>query len=124
MKKIMVVDDEKDIRDLLRDKLTQDNFSVITASNGKDAAIVAKEQEPDLILLDIAMPEVDGYMTCEKLQKDKITKKIPVVFLTGKDLESQSMLEHCQAVSAVGFISKMSTMKEFSAEIIKFLPNA
>ena len=121
MKKIMLVDDEKDVRDLLRDKLTQDHFSVITTSNGKEAPTVAKDEKPDLILMDIAMPEVDGYMTCKKLQSDKITRKIPVVFLTGKDLEIQSIIEHCQNLSAAGCISKMSTMKEFSVEIRKFL---
>jgi len=123
MKKIMVIDDDKDIRDLLRDRLTQDHFSVITASNGNDAPTVAEEEKPDLILLDIAMPEVDGYMTCEKLQRDKVTQKIPVVFLTGKDLEPQSIIEHCQNSSAVGWISKMSTIKEFLTEIRKFFPN-
>ncbi|MBN2831132.1 MAG: response regulator [Candidatus Omnitrophica bacterium] len=112
----------KKIRDLLRDKLTHDHFSVITTFSGKKAPIVAKEEKPDLILLDIAMPEVDGYMTCEKLQSDKVTRKIPVVFLTGKDLEFQSIIEHCQNLSAAGCISKMSTMKEFSVEIRKFLP--
>lgn len=122
MKKIMIVDDDKDVRDLLRDKFTQDHFSVITASSGKEAPIVAKEEKPDLILLDIAMPEVDGYMTCEKLQSDKATRKIPVVFLTGQELELQGVIGHCQNLSAVGCISKISTMKEFSAEIGRFLP--
>lgn len=117
MKKILIVDDEKEIRDMLKERLVQDHFSVFTAANGEEAATVAKEKKPDLILLDIAMPEVNGYMTCEKLQSDKVTKKIPVVFLTGKDLDPKGVIEHCQNLFAAGYISKMSTMEEFLREV-------
>lgn len=121
MKKILVVDDEKDIRALLKERLTQDHFSVITASGGEEAATVAKKDKPDLILLDIAMPGLDGYMTCEKLHGDKATQKIPVLFLTGKDLEPQSIIEHSQNLFAVGYVSKLSSMKDFLVKIKEVL---
>lgn len=112
MKKILVVDDEPQIRDLIKDRLTLSNYTVLTASDGKEALDVARENQPDLILMDIAMPEIDGYTTCSKLKKDSKTKSIPVLLLTGKDLESKSVIERCSAVGAYDYISKMSSLKE------------
>lgn len=122
MKKILIVDDEKEIRDLIKDRLSQSKYAVMTASGGNEALIIAKTANPDLILLDIAMPEVDGYLTCEKLKKESKTKNIPVLLLTGKDLESKTVLERSNDVGACDFISKMSTLKELLdkvKEIIK-----
>jgi len=112
MKKILFVDDELDIRDLIKERLTLNNYMVFTASDGKEAQDIARINQPDLILLDIAMPEMDGYLTCERLKKDSKTKAIPVLLLTGKDLESKSVIERCSSVGAYDYISKMSTLKE------------
>lgn len=112
MKKILIVDDEKDIRELLKDKLIQSKYQVITASSGQEAIDICKENHPDLILLDIAMPELDGYQTCEKLKGEKESKGIPVLFLSGKDLDSRGLEERCSSLSARGHISKLSTLKE------------
>ena len=122
MKTILIVDDEKEIRDLLAKKLIQENFSVLTASNWEETRDAAKTNNPDLILLDIAMPVVDGYMTCEMLKKDPQTKNIAVLFLTDKDLQPKAMIEHCQDLSASGFISKFSTLKDLVAKIKEILP--
>jgi len=112
MKKILVVDDEKDIRDLIREVLTDDKFSVITAAGGEEALALAKTDKPDLILLDIAMPKMDGYITCEKLKGDPETKGIPVIFLTGKDFDTKSAIERSKNLGAAGYVSKMTSMKE------------
>lgn len=112
MKKILVVDDEKDIRDLIKDALVRENFSVITSEGGEDAILLSKKEKPDLILLDIAIPLMDGYTICERIKKDGATKNIPVVFLTGKDLDTDSVIEHCQNLFVAGYISKMSPLKE------------
>jgi CheY-like chemotaxis protein len=122
MKKILVVDDEKEIRDLIKERLTQNNYTVITASDGKEALEVAKANQPDLILLDIAMPEIDGYLTCEKLTKDAQTRKIPVLLLTGKDLESKSVIERCNEVGASDYVSKMSSLKELLDKVKEAIP--
>ncbi len=116
-KKILIVDDEKEIRDLLKDKLTKDKYTVKTAANGQEALAMCRINPPDLVLLDIAMREMDGYQTCEKLKEDPKTKDIPVLFLTGKDLEPKAIVERCKNLGAFGHISKLSTLKDLLEKI-------
>ena len=122
MKKILVVDDEKEIAKLIQERLAQEKkFSVFTASGAQEAWNICKTQTPDLILLDIAMPEMDGYTLCEKLRKEKNTRNTPVLFLTGKDLQPQSIIERCKKLDVYGYISKTSTLKELLAKIKEVL---
>ena len=121
MKKIFVVDDEKDIREIIADKLKKLNFEVDLASNGKDALASIKINPPDLILLDVAMPIMDGYETCRKLKEDKATEHIPVIFLTGKDLDLQGVLKRSREFGAAGYISKPSTFEELLGKIKEVL---
>jgi len=121
MKKILVVDDEKDILALLGERLTQSNFSVITAENGEEAIKLSKVAHPDLILLDIAMAGIDGYETCEKLKEDKTTENIPVLFLTGKDLDELVIREKCETLCAMGYISKTCSLKELIDKVKEVL---
>ena len=81
-KKILVVDDEKDTLALLEKRLTVAGYVVIKADNGKDAISLAKTSKPDLILLDIMMPIMDGGEVAAILKNDPATKDIPVIFLT------------------------------------------
>lgn len=81
-KKILVVDDEHDILAILDKRLSKEGYLVIKADNGMDAIRLAKTQQPDLIVLDIIMPEMSGSEVAEKLKKDPLTKNIPVMFLT------------------------------------------
>ena len=121
MKKILVVDDEQDMRCLIKNALTRDKFSVITASSGEEAVVLAKTDKPHLILLDICMPGMDGYVTCEKLKKDPKTKNIPVLFLTAKDLEEKGIIERCENLDALGYVSKISPFKELAEKVRKVL---
>lgn len=117
MKKILIVDDEKDIRDLLRERLEQNKYVVMTAASGPEALTICKANTPDLALLDIAMPGMDGYQTCEKLKENPKVKDMPVLFLTGKDLEPTGIIERCKNLGAHGHISKLSTLKELLEKI-------
>lgn len=81
-KKILIVDDEKDILTVLEKRLSIAGYGVLKADNGKDALTIAKNENPDLIILDIVMPEIDGPMVAEMLKQDPNTKDIPVMFLT------------------------------------------
>ncbi|MFA7361818.1 MAG: response regulator [Candidatus Kapaibacterium sp.] len=91
--KILVVDDEKDIVDLLKYNLEKENeFEVITALNGKEALALASENKPDLVLLDIMMPEINGFDVCKKLKNNISTSKIPVIFLTAKENEIDEII--------------------------------
>ena len=82
--KILIVDDEEDVLEILKDNLELMNFDVITASNGKEAIIKARENMPDLILLDIMMPEMDGHSTARRIKSNVITKHIPIIMITAK----------------------------------------
>jgi DNA-binding response OmpR family regulator len=81
--KILAVDDESDVLLIVKTGLQTEGYDVITASNGFDAITLAKEEKPDLILLDIMMPEMDGFETLGKLKQDDSTAQIPVIMLTG-----------------------------------------
>jgi twitching motility two-component system response regulator PilH len=79
-----VCDDSSTDRANLERIVTSAGYAVITASGGAEAVQKAKAEKPDLIFLDIIMPEIDGYATCRALQNDPATKGIPVVFVTSK----------------------------------------
>lgn len=82
-KKIVVADDEPFILSALQDTLS-DSYSVTTASNGAEAIRLAQKVMPDLIILDVMMPEMDGLDACKNLKRDKLTATIPVILLTAK----------------------------------------
>ena len=81
---ILVVDDHAENVDLLHELLTTSGYEVFTAYDGKEALREAHEKIPDLILLDIMMPEMDGYQVCEVLRAKEKTKDIPIIFVTAK----------------------------------------
>jgi DNA-binding response OmpR family regulator len=90
--KILVVDDEAYILQILEFSLGAEGFDVITASNGELAVEKAVQAQPDLIVLDIMMPVLDGYETCRRLKRQAETKNIPVILLTAKAREADKRL--------------------------------
>lgn len=82
MKKILVVDDEKDVLDLVRRVLTRGGFEVITASDGKEGLAKVYSEAPDLMILDINMPVMDGWQVCRKIRGDPLYKHLPIIMLT------------------------------------------
>jgi two-component system alkaline phosphatase synthesis response regulator PhoP len=91
--KILVVDDEKDIVDLLKYNLEKEKeFEVITALNGREAIEQAAKNKPDLMLLDIMMPEMNGFDVCKKIKSSPVTSDIPVIFLTAKENEIDEII--------------------------------
>ena len=83
-KRILVVDDDENILNLEKTILEQKGFSVTTAGGGNEALKVLAQEGFDLILLDVMMPEVDGFTVCRKIKDDPRLKEIPVIFLTAK----------------------------------------
>lgn len=81
--KLLIVDDDPEIRDLLADIFSEE-YEVILARSGLEALNLARSSVPDLVLLDIMMPGMDGFQTCFKLRQDKITQHIPIIFVTSK----------------------------------------
>lgn len=83
--KILVVDDEPQLRNFIRMRLEVNKFKVILASDGIEGLKKTQEEKPDLILLDILMPNLDGFGMLRKLKEDDKTKSIPVIILTAQD---------------------------------------
>jgi two-component system alkaline phosphatase synthesis response regulator PhoP len=83
-KRILAVDDEKHILRLVQINLEKAGYDVITASNGREAVEAVQEHHPDLIVMDVMMPEMDGFEALQILKNDEATSSIPVVMLTAK----------------------------------------
>lgn len=86
-KRILIVDDEVDIRDVVQVSLEEfGGWTTITAASGMEGLQIAKAEALDSILLDISMPDMDGFQLCEELQADPATQNIPLIVLTAKVL--------------------------------------
>jgi diguanylate cyclase (GGDEF)-like protein len=112
---ILVVDDIPDNLRILSASLGERNYQVRCVKNGAMALITAKKEPPDLILLDIKMPEMDGYEVCQRLKADELTRHIPVIFLSAFD----DVLDKVKAFSigGVDYITKPFQIEEIVARI-------
>ena len=84
---ILVVDDERDLLDLIEYNLKKEGFEVLKAENGEQGIQIARENKPDLVLMDIMMPKMDGLEAVEIMRKDDELKRIPIIFLTARSDE-------------------------------------
>ncbi len=108
-KKILVADDEQSIRSLVT-RFLSNKYAILEAEDGEEAIEMSRSQKPDLILLDIMMPKMDGYTACHTLKRDPLTKAIPVVMLTGLGYALNMKLS--QDMGADGYITKPFTTKD------------
>ena len=111
-KTILVVDDKSSVRTLVRDYLTAEGFRVVSAGNGRDAVFVARHEKPDLILLDIMMPEMGGHEFLRLYRKERNT---PVILLTARLEESDKVLG--LELGADDYVTKPFGMRELVARI-------
>jgi CheY-like chemotaxis protein len=119
-KTILVVDDEKDVLSVLERRLTVAGYTVITADNGNDAIILAKSKRPDLIILDIIMPGMDGGEVAGRLREIPQTKDIPVVYLTCL-FTKKEVDEEGHVVAGNVFVAKPYKIDELLKEIRKLV---
>jgi len=109
---ILVVDDKANVRRLVQDYLTEEGFRVLTADNGRNALFVARQEKPDLILLDIMMPEMGGYEFMRLYGRERDT---PIILLTAKVEESDKVLG--LELGADDYVTKPFSMRELVARI-------
>jgi two-component system, chemotaxis family, chemotaxis protein CheY len=104
VQKILIIEDEKILLDLLKKKLTDENYEVSIARDGEEGLRVMKKIKPDLVLLDIVMPKMDGFGVMEAMIKDKKLKNIPVVIVSnsGQSVE----LDRAQRLGAKDWLVK------------------
>lgn len=114
--KILIVDDVTSNVLLLKILLTNEKFQICTASNGHQCVEVARSEHPDLILLDVMMPELNGFDTAVILKKDPLTAEIPIIFLTA--LNSPSDLVHGFQVGAHDFLTKPFNKEELIMRVM------
>lgn len=96
-KTIMIVDDDADMTEVLKDKLEMEGFNVIVQNNGCDAIRVAESVRPDLIIIDIMMPCIDGIELHKELKRRPLLKSIPALFLTGLKKRNEGKRERVLA---------------------------
>ena len=84
---ILIVEDEQDIRELLAYNLEKEGYATVQAADGKEGLELARSRKPDLILLDLMLPKMDGLAVCRELERDSGTVRIPIIMLTAKSTE-------------------------------------
>jgi DNA-binding response OmpR family regulator len=110
---VLIVDDELTLLDSLAQGLSLKGYAVMKADNGKDAIEIAVKSKPDIILLDIVLPDISGAEVARILQKNRATKRIPIIFLTGLLTKKEAST----AIAGKAFISKPYTLDEVINEI-------
>ena len=103
-KKILLADDNEQIRQLIGVTLGEDQYDLFHATDGKQALRIARETRPDLALLDVAMPGIDGFRVCQVLKSDPETSRIAVLMLTAKATDADRAMG--KQVGADGYFSK------------------
>jgi DNA-binding response OmpR family regulator len=115
MTTILVIEDEHDVRENIQEILEMEDFHVLTAENGKIGLQIAIEQQPNLIICDVMMPELDGYGVISSLRKNPITIKTPFIFLSAKSTEEDR--EKGLKLGANDYLTKPFTPKQICKAI-------
>ena len=114
-KRILVVDDESDMVDIVKLNLELQGYHVLSAMDGQEGLRMVKEQQPDLILLDVMMPQMNGYQVCRLLKFDDQYKHIPIILLTARARTEDR--KEAQAVGADSFITKPFSMSDLLTKV-------
>ena len=119
MKKILIVDDEKDIVETLSFMLKSKGFDTLCALDGEEGLKLAKEASPDLIILDVMMPKINGYKICRLLKYDNKYKNIPIVMVTARSQDEDKIIG--EETGADEYITKPFEFSDILNTINKYL---
>ena len=119
---ILVVEDEKNIAELVKYNLEQEGYRVLTASRGDSGLDQARKQKPDLILLDLMLPEIDGIEICKILRQNEKTVSVPIIMLTAKGQEADKVLG--LELGADDYVTKPFSPRELVARVKAVLRRA
>ena len=118
-KKILIVDDEPDILKIVSFRLKKAGYEVTTAVNGKVALECVQKERPDLILLDLRLPIMDGYEVCKRLKSDEVLKSIPIILLTASMVST--VREKTKEFKADDYLVKPFDPDKLREKIKKFI---
>ena len=121
-KKILIVEDDTDLLEILRLSFKGAGYSIATATNGIEALKKARSLRPDLVVLDLVLPELDGFAVCEILRKDRATATLPIIMLTG--LSSEFTRFAGLESGATDYVTKPVTPSELVSKIDYWLSRA
>jgi len=113
--KILIVEDDRDIAGMVEYNLREEGYETLSAFNGEDGVRLAKKESPDLIILDIMLPIIDGFEVCRILKKEQITADIPVIILSAKSQETDKIVG--LELGADDYITKPFSPRELIARI-------
>jgi two-component system, cell cycle response regulator DivK len=119
-RRILLVEDQEDNRRIVRDLLTTTNYEVVEAENGQEALAAVVRQRPDLILMDIQLPVMDGYEATRRLKADPRLCSIPIIAVTSYALGGDE--EKARAAGCDDFVPKPYSPRQLLAKIRQFLP--
>jgi two-component system cell cycle response regulator DivK len=119
-KRILVVEDQEDNRQIIRDMLAPTDYDVIEAENGQEALAAIAKQRPDLILMDIQLPIMDGYEATRRIKADPALKSIPIIAVTSYALSGEE--QKAREARCDDYVSKPYSPRELLAKIRKYLP--
>ncbi len=120
-KKILVIDDDKDLSELVKSALESQGFQASVLNSGKYAVKLIKKEMPDLILLDIRLPDKDGYQICDEIKSTDETKQIPVIVFTGEDTERTLLEDIHNFYGANDCLKKPFELDDLYAKVKKLL---
>jgi len=118
-KKILMVDDEVDLVETVRFPLEMEGYQVMVSYNGEDALNQARRENPDLIILDVMLPKLDGYKVCRLLKFDERYKHIPIIMLTAKTQEKDKQIG--KETGADEYITKPFEIDELMEKVRTYL---
>jgi len=119
MKRILVIDDEPDLRELVRINLDQAGYSVEAVSTGREALHALRHSTPDLVVLDLMLPDISGTELCKKIRSDSALAEIPVIMLTAKAAEVDRVVGF--ELGADDYVTKPFSPRELSLRIAAVL---
>ena len=119
-KRILVVEDQEDNRRILRDLLTNAGYEIIEAENGEEALAVAARERPDLILMDIQLPLLDGYEVTRRIKTDPALRAIPIIAVTSYALSGDE--GKARAAGCDAYLAKPYSPRVLLAKIREYVP--
>lgn len=113
--KILIIEDDKDIVEMLKYNLMEEGYDIITALNGEDGIALARKERPNIIILDIMLPIIDGFEVCRMIKNDDITADIPIIILSAKSQETDKIVG--LELGADDYVTKPFSPRELIARI-------